>query len=78
MGADHHWSAGLSGGSDCSSAVGPQHCPEKVQVSVIKPGIGSMHGCTGCWCTHEISEWNTHKLKSYFALILSISVDIIL
>ena len=20
------------------------------------------HGCTGCWCTHEISEWNTHKV----------------
>ena len=34
MGADYHWSTGLSGGSDCSSAVGPQHCPEKVQVSV--------------------------------------------
>ena len=20
------------------------------------------HGCTGCWYTHEISEWNTHKV----------------
>ena len=19
-------------------------------------------GCTGCWCTREISEWNTHKV----------------
>ena len=25
------------------------------------------HGCTGCWCTHEISEWNTHfALKCYY------------
>ncbi len=34
--ADGHWSTDLCRGSDCSSAMDPQHCLEEVQVSINK------------------------------------------